>query len=135
MARAERLCREPLQQVLIFVGLFEELYAGRAEPPEGCLYAAYAYQRGQFDADTLAIAANALSEWRRRLAAKLTEVAAVHPPRLPVDAETLADAFMALFQGAVVIARTLGDPGVPARQFAHYRNYLELLFASAPEPR
>ena len=33
-----------------------------------------------------------------------------------------------VFEGAFILSRTLRKPQAVARQLAHYRNYLELLF-------
>src|SRR5688572_31931969 len=43
-ARAERLSNDPLQQVLLFIGLFEEMFASLTEPYPGCLFASYIYE-------------------------------------------------------------------------------------------
>ena len=46
MARAEQLARDPLEQLLIFVGLFIEMTEKLEEPFPGCLYASYCYTSG-----------------------------------------------------------------------------------------
>ena len=46
-----------------------------------------------------------------------------------VDLEALADQLLVVFEGAFVVARTLGEPDVMAAQLRQYRTYLELLFS------
>lgn len=130
MGRAERLSRDPLQQVLIFVGLFEEAAESLTEPYPGCLFASYCYESRQFDPETLSIIAETFRGWRRRLGAKLREAAARHPPRLAVDPEDLADLITTVFEGSFIMSRTLQDPRIVAAHLRHYRSYLELLFES-----
>lgn len=133
MARAEKLSREPLQQVLIFVGLFQEAAEELTEPYPGCLFGSYCYEAGLFDDATMEAIRRTMRTWRDRLGAKLREVAAERPPRFDVDLDSLADTITVVFEGSFIVSKTLQDPGVVATQLGHYRNYLELLFA-APDP-
>ena len=52
LARARKLSDDPLQQFLIIIGLYEEMFAGLTEPYPGCLLASYVYELQQFDAET-----------------------------------------------------------------------------------
>ncbi len=128
-ARAERLSRDPLQQVLILVGLFSEMFEDLTEPYM-CLFASYVYENELMTDDIRAITANTMLAWRHALSAKLREAAEKYPPRLDVDTDSLADLFNTVLEGAFVMSKTLNDPGLIARQLAHYRNYLELLFSA-----
>ena len=128
MARAERLSRDPLQQLLIFVGLFEETMAELTSPYPGCLFASYCYESRLFDEETHEVISGAMLRWRERLGAKLREVAEHHPPRLPVDLDAVADAMTAILEGGFILSKTLKEPETVAAQLRQYRNYLELLF-------
>ncbi len=134
-AQAEGLARDPLQQLLVFVGLIADLDApGYGDP--GCVYASYLYERqlGIDGADE--VIERAVLAWRDRIRAKLDEVIAVHPPRLPVDKDALADLLTSTAEGAYVVARATRSPDVVRRELLQVRNYLELLFAPpvAPAP-
>lgn len=132
MERAERLSGDPLQQLLLFVGLsaeaMDELDGG---PPPGCLFASYCYEAQLFDAHTHGVIRRATAHWRERLGAKIREAAAVHPPRLAVDLDALADMLWVIFEGAFILSRTTKDPKAVAAQVRQYRSYLELLFGGA----
>ncbi len=130
MERAERLSRDPVQQLLIFVGLLEELAAANAAPP-GCLYASYSYEAQLFDTGTHATIRGGLLLWRERLAGKLRQAIAGRAPRVTVDVEEVADMLSVIIEGAYVLSRTMDDPGLVAKQLAQYRGYLELLFGVA----
>jgi TetR/AcrR family transcriptional repressor of nem operon len=127
--RAERLSRDPLQQLLLFVGLQEEAADELTGDDPGCLYASFAYERELFDEVTREAIAKACLQWRERTRAKLDEVVAIYPPRLEVDLDSLADEGLALFEGAYVLSRALGEPQLLKGQLRHFRNYLELLFS------
>ena len=73
MARAERLARDPLQQMLIFVGLYQEEAAALMEPAPGCLFASYMYERMEYPEDVADITRRTLLRWREVLTGKLEE--------------------------------------------------------------
>ena len=133
MARAEKLSRDPLQQVLIFVGLFQEAAEELTEPYPGCLFGSYCYEAGLFDEATMEPIRCTMRTWRDKLGVKLREVAEQRPPQLDVDLDSLADLITVIFEGSFIVSKTLKDPQVVAAQLGHYRTYLELLF-SVPEP-
>lgn len=128
LGRAEALSRDPAQQLLIIVGLFIEVFDGLPEPYPGCLFASYTYELQQFDEDTRGLIREAFLLWRDALREKIEAAAAAHPPRMEVDAGSLADALTVVLEGAFVMSKAMGEPQLVAAQLRHYRNYLELLF-------
>ncbi|HXE58448.1 MAG TPA: helix-turn-helix domain-containing protein [Gemmatimonadales bacterium] len=131
LERAERLHRDPVQQLLIFFGLYAEFLEELADPTAGCLFASYLYESQLFDDSVLEIIRSNFAHWRKRLGEKLRAAAELHPPRIPVDLDDVADMFNAVAEGAFVMARTEQDPKVVARQLRQMRNYVELLFGAA----
>ena len=128
LERARKLAKDPLQQLLILIGLYAEDFEALAEPFPGCLFASYVYENKLFDADTLGVLRESTLMWRRVARDLLEKVAAAHPPRVPVDLDSLADLFYALTEGSFVMTKTLGDKTLLARHTRHLRTYLELLF-------
>jgi TetR/AcrR family transcriptional repressor of nem operon len=129
MERAEKLSDDPLQQLLIFVGLLLEVAENLdANPQPGCLFATYCYESGLFDEGTHSVISDAMLNWRKVLGEKLRIVAERQPPRLDVDLESLADMMTVIFEGSFVMARCIKGPQHFAHQIRHYRNYLQLLF-------
>lgn len=131
VARAERLSRDPLQQVLILVGLYEEEMAALTEPYGGCLFASYSYQAGLFDEEVHRIIRASFEEWREVVRQKLAAAMERHPARLDVEATDLVEMLLSVLEGSFILSRTLEDRGLVARQLGEYRNYLELLFGVA----
>lgn len=132
LSRAERLTSDPLQQLLLFVGLYEEAADELSGDDPGCLYASLCYERELMDDEVRRTIAGAIVRWRRRIREKLDEVVELYPPRLPVDLDSLADQAVALAEGAYVISRALGERHVLREQLHHLRVYLELLFTPVP---
>jgi TetR/AcrR family transcriptional regulator, transcriptional repressor for nem operon len=128
MAKAEQLARDPLQQLLLFVGLFIDMVDQLEEPFPGCLYASYCYQSGAVGPEIMARMETMMRFWRRRLAGKIDEVRTRYPPCIPVETDHVADHLLTTFEGAFVLAKILGEPKLAAQQLIQCRNYMELLF-------
>lgn len=128
MDRAEKLSPDPLQQLLIFVGLLAETFDQLSEPFPGCLLAAYVYQRQQFNEEIMCVCSNAMIEWRVLFGNKFRAILEKYQPRQQVDADSLADLLISILEGSRLLSKALNDPKVVAPTFHHFRNYLTLLF-------
>ena len=126
--KAEQLARDPLQQLLVFVGLFIDMTDQLEEPFPGCLYASYCYQSGAISKETMARMEEMMHFWRRRLGEKIEEVRAMYPPRIPVETYQVADHVLTTFEGAFVLSKLMGEPKLASQQLIQCRNCLELLF-------
>ncbi len=129
LERAEALSRDPLQQLLICIGLYEEETAQLTAPYPGCLYASFIYESQLFDDATMKVVREVFGHWTQRITEKLEAAMRMYPPRLPVDVTTLAEMSLALAEGAFILSKVQRDPAALAAQWRHYRNYLELLFS------
>jgi TetR/AcrR family transcriptional repressor of nem operon len=128
MARARKLSDDPLQQLLILVGLYEELFDGLTEPYPGCLLASYVYELRQFDDDIKPVINREFLLSREELTHLIHEIKEKYPPRQPIDATALADMFMSTFEGAFVLSKSLNEPDVTVQQLRLYKTLVEALF-------
>ena len=132
MAKAEQLARDPLQQLLIFVGLFIEMTDKLDEPFPGCLYASYCYQSGAISADIMSRINDMMHFWRKRLCEKIDAIVAINPPRITIENSQVADPLLTTFEGAFILSKIMKEPGPASQQLVQCRNYIELLFTPAP---
>jgi TetR/AcrR family transcriptional repressor of nem operon len=130
--RAERLTSDPLQRLLITVGLMEEMAEQLTDPNHGCLFASYAYESQLFDDDIHGIIRDGFHLWRQKIGDMMRAASAHRPPRVPVDVDELADMLNVVVEGAYVLGKSFGDSTMLARQLRHYRAYLEMVFAVEP---
>lgn len=128
LARAKRLSDDPLQQFLILIGLYEELFEGLTEPYPGCLLASYVYELQQFDEETRNIINIEFELSRRELTKLIGQILEKYQPRREVDPRSLADGFMSVFEGAFILSKSLDEPNITVEQLRHYKAYVELLF-------
>jgi len=127
--QADRLSRDPLQRVLLFLGLFAESIDALAGENPGCLYVSFVYERQLGDDNARDMIENAVLTWRRRLRERLDETAKRYPPRIPVDLDAVADLVFTTNEGAYVLAQATGQPQLLRDQLLQVRNYIELLFS------
>lgn len=130
--KAERLARDPYQQLLLFVGLFEEQARELSEPHPGCLFVSYCYENQLYEEQTKDVVHQAMLFWRQQLGTRIKAVMETRQPRLAVDVDSLADMFTVVLEGAFLMGKTLREARLLADQMRHYRNYLELLFGDEP---
>jgi TetR/AcrR family transcriptional repressor of nem operon len=127
MTRAEKLSADPLQQLLIFVGLVVEPFEEITEPLPGCLFASYIYQPMEFSDGVAKVAADGILEWRERILEKFEAIDAHYGLDPEIDREALADQLTVIVEGSYILSKVLDDSSLLARQIKHFRRYLELL--------
>jgi TetR/AcrR family transcriptional repressor of nem operon len=128
LKRAQKLSDDPLQQFLILIGLYEELFEGLTEPYPGCLLASYVYELQQFDDDIKDIINREFILSRTELTRLIGQIMKLYPPKAEIHPSSLADGFMSLFEGAFILSKSLNEPDITVQQLRHYKTYVELLF-------
>jgi len=119
---------DPRKRLLAFVDEFINAFADIKEPP-GCLYASYIYEPEQFSKEIKDMVANAIIIWRKGIVRLLDDLANVNRPAEDYDADSLADMFTVIIEGAFIVSKALNAPKLTAIQLRHYRTYLELIFS------
>lgn len=127
-ARARSLSDDPLQSFLIFLRFFAEMMDDLPNLHPGCLVASTTFQDRAFDREVARLTREAILNWRSRFHGWLMEIAAIYPPRLPVDLETLADSINVMADGAIITSRAVGDKTVIGKQARLLHDFVKLLF-------
>ena len=128
LARGEKLGNDPLQQLLIMIGLWEEYFASLEKPYPGCLLASYIYELQLFDDHTRKIIKNVFLTWRDELTKRFKIIAKKYRPEKSVDLPSLADQFIVLIEGAFILSKSLNDTQIVVNQIRHYKKYIESIF-------
>jgi TetR/AcrR family transcriptional repressor of nem operon len=127
--RARELHDDPLHVYLIGLKMFAELLADLPATYPGCLVAAICYQDQMFSREVRELNTRAMLAWRQRFREHLEEIAEVHPPRMKVDLDALADMLSAVVEGGIVVSKALKEPKVLAEQVLLYRDLVRMVFA------
>jgi hypothetical protein len=67
--------------------------------------------------------------WRERLGAKIEQIIALYPPKIPIVTSQVADHLLTTFEGAFILAKVMKEAKLASQQLLQCRNYLELLFS------
>jgi len=132
LAQAEAAHDDPMDQLLQFLTDFETYLCDPENPPRGCMYALYTYEDDHFENDVKGFVAETLQTWTAMYIRKFQEVIDLYPPAKPVTAKRLAEMVVSVIEGGLILERAYGNPKMTARQSEQFREYLELLFPSAP---
>jgi len=130
-AKASKLSNDPLQQLLIFVGLIQEQHAKLEKDEIGCLYASYCYENQLVDKDIEEMVSTTMKEWKDKFSSKLKDIIALYPPVTDVDPDKVAGMFLTTLEGAYIIARIMPEADAVETYLEQYKHYLEVLFKQA----
>lgn len=119
---------DPRQRLLQFVQWFIDIFSKLETPHAGCLYASYVYEPEQFSQEIKDMVADAIIAWREAIVHLLDLASRTTTPQIGYNAESLADLFSVILEGAFIVSKALDDPQLTANQLIHYKNYLELIF-------
>jgi TetR/AcrR family transcriptional regulator, transcriptional repressor for nem operon len=126
--QAERMTADPLQQIFIVLGIFQNFFEGQEGTPSGCLFASYCYQSELLTERNLRVINGNFALWRQAFADRYERAAQIYTSAQGADLEGLADMATVIFEGAYVMAKTQREPAVMVQQLLHYRRYIELVF-------
>ena len=128
LREAESQSDDPLEQMLVFLKIFEEHAEGFDDPAPGCIYAAYTYESMQFERSVRDFVADTLRQWTSIYIRKFQDILDRYEPAIPVTARQLGEMIVAVLEGGLVLQRAYEDNRMTTRQSEQFRNYLGLLF-------
>ncbi len=127
-AEAERRTADPLEQMILFLEMFEDYISNSEDPSPGCMYAVYTYESMQFEPAVRDFVSDTLRRWTSIYVRKFQDIIDRYEPALDVTARQLAEMIVSIIEGGLVLQRAHGDVQITRRQSEQFRNYLTLLF-------
>ena len=127
--RAAALAEDPLQEVMLFLKLFEQWLEELDDPLPGCIYASYTYESQLFEESIRSFVAEQINKWMALYEERFERILTEFRPKVPgVSARDLSELIAAVVQGGIVLSLALSDRLFLVRQSRQIRNYLKLLF-------
>ena len=119
---------DPLDRV---IGYVDFLVAKTRDPRHaaGCLLGTFVQELSQTHPKIRDVCAACLEKQADWLASELAEAKAKHVPRASFNPKSLAEHFLAVAQGSLILAKAKQDRQVIADSLEHYKHYLQVLFA------
>lgn len=109
---------------------FIDFVAGSTSDPvaQGCLAGIFAQELSETHPKLRRLCVGAFAQLRSEILELLSAIKAVHAPDAPHDPAELADHFLAVFEGAFVMARAHRSTAPLAASLRHYEQYVRSLF-------
>ena len=90
----------------------------------GCLLGTFAQELSDTHPDIRSSCAKQFGEWTAALQQDLRDAKAKYAPKAIFDARTLAEHFIAVLEGALILAKAKQDGKVVETSLEHYRRYV-----------
>lgn len=127
-AKATKLSNDPLQQLLIFVGLIQEEYTELKQNEIGCLYASYCYENQLVDKEIEKMVSSTMQEWKSKISRKIREIIVTYPPATEINPDEVAGMFLTTLEGAYIMTRIMPENNAVETYLEQYKTYLQVLF-------
>ncbi|MEZ4867770.1 MAG: TetR/AcrR family transcriptional regulator [Caldilineaceae bacterium] len=125
-----RLVEDPLQRLYAYCDYLAAMFA-HPEVPKSCLLGNLAQELAPTQPAIGAVCAAGFAWWATEIEQGLETARQHYTPRWEFDSHEVAEHLIAIFEGALILAKAQQDIGVVGRNLAHFKHYLELLFGVA----
>ncbi len=119
---------DPLQRVFGFIDFMIEV-SKRPERRSGCLLGNFAQILSDTHPDIGSLCAGYFSWWAQMLKHELDEAKVRHKIKKSLDTQVIAEHFIALFEGSLMLAKTQHDIEIIGRNLKNFKQYLRGLFS------
>ncbi len=119
--------RDPLAKLISYIDFITKSTTDPIE--EGCLLGMFSQELGTTKNDTLLACRQGFIDWQTALEEMIKEAHIKHNPELKLNYSSLAQQFLATYEGAIIIAKATKNCGAIKNAMNHYKNYLQLLFS------
>ena len=95
---------------------------------KGCLLGSFAQELCDTYPQIRQSCAQGFREWAKQFGRELAKAKAAYAPKATFDPEELAEHFIAILEGSMILGKAGQDMGVMARNLRHFKRYVEQLF-------
>lgn len=121
---------DPLER---FCGLIDFIIQAVRDPVKnGCLVGVFSQELPHTGPAIQALCARAFAQWAAGLKATLDEAKKKYAPRAKIDTQSLAEHFIAVYEGALVLAKARNDVAPVKQCLLHCQQYVQILFGKKP---
>lgn len=119
-SKAARLSDDPVQRLLLTIGLFAETLDQMDADAPMCMFAAYTFQRMEYPEGAAQITQDAISAFRAKL--RPLYQAALAQTKTDIAVDDLIDNLIVVFEGAFVLLTVDNDGALPGRHLRMHRD-------------
>jgi TetR/AcrR family transcriptional repressor of nem operon len=118
---------DPLERVYGYVDFVIEMCEDPATP-NGCLVGIFSQELSDTHPKMRSLCADHFARWAAAFKEDLENAKAKRALGKAVDPQSLAEHFIAVFEGSLILARATQDRGVVRRNLLHFKRYVKSLF-------
>jgi TetR/AcrR family transcriptional repressor of nem operon len=123
---------DPLERVFGRLDYLKETGGDRSHVTKGCLIGVFAQELAFTNPGLRDICQQFFSRIAQDFARDLAAAKAAHPAAVEFDPLAVAQSYVALMQGSLLMAKTAGNNEVVRQNVDQYATYLKFLFGQAP---
>lgn len=118
--------QDPLKRVYAYIDGAAKMMADPSM--RGCLLGSFAQELCDTDPKMRAACEEGFRGWASAFAAELARAKAAYPPAVAFDPVELANHFIAVMEGSMILGKAAGDMKSGAANLKHFRAYVKHLF-------
>ena len=118
---------DPLKRVYAHVDFAIKMSKKNFEN-SGCLLGIFAQELADTHPQIRSLCADSFNEWAKIFTKDLKEAKEKYVPRSSIDAQSLAEHFIVILEGAQMLARVKRDQRIMGKNLGHFRQYLKSIF-------
>jgi TetR/AcrR family transcriptional repressor of nem operon len=120
---------DPLDRLHGYLDVFVAIARDPAVP-KSCLFGNLSQEIAPVHPGLRARCAEGFEGWAGQIARDLDAAKQAHPPAVDFDSLGVAEHFIAIFEGSLILAKAQGGAGVLERNVEHFRRYVNALFGN-----
>jgi len=130
-----RKAADPLARVFGRLDYVKETTGDKTHVTKGCLIGVFTQELAFTNPEIRGICQNFFSRMARDFAQDLDEAKAAHAPDTKFDAKALAQFYISIVQGSLMLAKAAGNNDVLHENIEQFRSHLKFLFRRAAGDR
>ena len=125
---------DPLQRVYGYVDFVIEM-SKNPEARNGCLLGHFAQELSDTHPEIRSRCARHFAEWAEGLTRDLDDAKRRYAPKAAVDTRSVAEHFIAIVEGSLILAKAKRDVGMVEKNLRHFKRYVKGLFEQRLDKR
>ena len=118
--------RDPLKRVFGYIDAAAKF--GQDPKMRGCLLGLFSQELAETNPGIRDACAKGFEGWKKQFGQELAKAKAAHATRMAFHPEELAEHFIAIMEGALILSKAKQDPAVIGRSMRHFKQYVESFF-------
>ena len=118
---------DPLQRLLGYIDFMVEM-SKDPHVPKSCLLGNFAQELSDTHPEIRTLCSECFSQWANTFKRDLDAAKAKYAPRAKLDTQSLADHWIAIAEGSLLLAKAKQDPTFIEKNLLHFKRYLQSVF-------